>query len=49
MTEALSESDLPYKADVIDLRSVDPGFRAIIEADMIALPFGCQTMIFGER
>jgi hypothetical protein len=25
--------------DVIDLRSVDPAFRAIIEPDMIALPF----------
>ncbi len=39
VTEALSESDLPYKADVIDLRSVDRNFRAIIEAEMVALPF----------
>lgn len=36
---ALSESDLPYKVDVIDLRSVDPGFRAMIEPEMIALAF----------
>jgi uncharacterized protein len=36
---ALSESDLPYKVDVIDLRSVDPGFRAMIEPEMIALSF----------
>ncbi len=39
VAEALSESDLPYKADVIDLRSVDPAFRALIEPDMVALPF----------
>jgi predicted nucleotidyltransferase len=39
VAEALSESDLPCKVDVIDLRSVDPAFRAIIEPDMIALPF----------
>lgn len=39
VAEALSESDLPYKVDVIDLRSVDPAFRAIIEPDMVALPF----------
>jgi predicted nucleotidyltransferase len=34
---ALSESDLPYKVDVIDLRSVDPAFRALIEPEMVAL------------
>ena len=39
ITEALSESDLPFKVDVIDLRSVDPRFWATIEPDMIALPF----------
>jgi predicted nucleotidyltransferase len=39
LAEALSESDLPYKVDVIDLRSVDPAFRANIEPDMIPLPF----------
>jgi predicted nucleotidyltransferase len=39
MAEALSESDLPYKVDVIDLRSVDAAFRALIEPDMIALAF----------
>jgi type I restriction enzyme S subunit len=37
--EALSESDLPYRVDVIDLRTIDPAFRALIEPDMIALPF----------
>jgi predicted nucleotidyltransferase len=39
IAEALSESDLPYKVDVIDLRSVEPAFRAVIEPDMIALAF----------
>jgi predicted nucleotidyltransferase len=39
IAEALSESDLPYKVDVIDLRSVDPAFRVIIEPDLVALPF----------
>jgi hypothetical protein len=33
------ELDLPFKVDVIDLRSVDPAFRALIEPDMIALAF----------
>ena len=39
ITEALSLSDLPYKVDVIDLRAVDPAFQAIVEREMIALPF----------
>jgi predicted nucleotidyltransferase len=39
VAEALSESNLPYKVDVIDLRSVDPAFRGLIEPDLIALPF----------
>jgi hypothetical protein len=38
LTEALSESDLPYKVDIIELRAVDPAFRAMIEQDMVALP-----------
>ena len=39
VAEALSESDLPYKVDVVDLRSVEPAFRALIEPEMIALGF----------
>ena len=39
VAEALSESDLPYKVDVLDVRSVEPVFRALIEPDMIALRF----------
>jgi nucleotidyltransferase substrate binding protein (TIGR01987 family) len=39
IAEALSQSDLAYKTDIIDLHAVDPDFRAIVERDMIALPF----------
>ena len=39
LAEALSESDLPYKVDVVDLRSIDPAFRALIEPDMVELPY----------
>lgn len=39
LAEALSESDLPYKVDVVDLSSLDSTFRAIIEPDMIPLSF----------
>jgi len=39
VTEALSESDLPFKVDVIDLRSVDPAFRTLIGPNMVALAF----------
>ena len=36
IAEALSESDLPYKVDIVDLLTVDPGFRARIVADCAA-------------
>jgi predicted nucleotidyltransferase len=39
VAEALSESDLPCKVDVVDLRFVDAGFRALIAADRIELSF----------
>jgi predicted nucleotidyltransferase len=39
IAEALSESDLPYKVGVIDLRSIAPAFRAVIEAEMTELLF----------
>jgi predicted nucleotidyltransferase len=38
IAEALSESDLPYKVDIVDLATVDPAFRARIAADCIKLP-----------
>ncbi len=37
--EALSESDLPFKVDLVDLGCTDAAFRMLIERDMIALPF----------
>jgi predicted nucleotidyltransferase len=39
VTEALSESDLPYNVDIVDLGSVDAGFRALIKPDMVAVSF----------
>ena len=39
LAEAFSASDLPYKVDIIDLRLVDPEFRAMIEPESIALTF----------
>jgi uncharacterized protein len=38
IAEALSESDLPYKVDLVDLATVEPAFRARIAADCITLP-----------
>lgn len=35
LRDALSESDLTIKVDVIDLRTTDPAFRRIIEDDLI--------------
>ena len=39
VAETLPESDLRYKVDIVDPRSIDPAFRAMIEPDLIALPF----------
>jgi predicted nucleotidyltransferase len=39
LREALSESVLRYKVDVLDLQAVEPAFRALIEPEMIALAF----------
>ncbi|MFL5254131.1 MAG: nucleotidyltransferase family protein [Rhodopila sp.] len=36
---ALSESDLPFKVDVLDLAAVDPEFRALIKPDMVRLTY----------
>jgi predicted nucleotidyltransferase len=38
LKDALSESDLTIKVDVVDLRTVDPAFRLLIEGAMIRLP-----------
>ncbi len=42
IAEALSESDLPYKVDIVDLAMVDPAFRQRIAADCIALPIDAE-------
>ena len=35
LAEALSESDLPFKVDVLDWQSVAPSFREVIDRDGI--------------
>jgi predicted nucleotidyltransferase len=37
LTEAFSESDLPFKVDIVDWRSVSSTFQAIIDRDGVAL------------
>jgi type I restriction enzyme S subunit len=37
LTEALSESDLPFRVDVVDWHSVTPSFQAVIDRDGVAL------------
>ena len=43
VTTALSESDLPFKVDVLDLLAVEPSFRRSIEADMIPMALSDVT------
>jgi predicted nucleotidyltransferase len=45
LSEAFSESDLPWKVDFIDLHGTDPAFLRRIEPDCIpvALPDGMVT------
>ena len=38
LKDALSESDLTMKVDVVDLLAVDPPFREIIKSQMVRLP-----------
>ena len=35
IAEALSESDLPYKVDIVDLLTADPSFRARIAVESV--------------
>jgi type I restriction enzyme S subunit len=37
LQNAFSESDLPYKVDVIDLNNIDAGFRDSISPDLVLL------------
>lgn len=39
LTTAFSESDLPWKVDVLDWASTDEGFQKIIERDKVELNF----------
>ena len=37
IADALSESDLPYKVDIVDLATVEASFKARVEADRVPL------------
>jgi predicted nucleotidyltransferase len=37
LAEAFSQSDLPFKVDIVDLHSASPTFRAAIETNGVAL------------
>lgn len=37
LADAFSESDLPFKVDVLDWRAVGPGFQAVIDRDGLEL------------
>ncbi|MGA9866210.1 MAG: nucleotidyltransferase domain-containing protein [Acetobacteraceae bacterium] len=37
IAEAFSESDLPYKVDIVELSTIEPEFRARIARDMVRL------------
>lgn len=41
LAEAFDESDLPYKVDLVDMHTVSPTFKAIIERDMVRLERNC--------
>ena len=47
MAEALSESDLPFKVDLLDLATVDPSFRARIAPGLMALPWDHDPPVIG--
>ena len=37
LAEAFSESDLPWKVDVVDWRALEPRFASLIEAELVPL------------
>lgn len=39
LAEAFSESDLPFRVDVVDWHSVTPSFQAVIDRDGLPLPW----------
>jgi predicted nucleotidyltransferase len=42
LKDALSESDLTIKVDVIDLGTVEPAFLRMIQSEMVPLPFATE-------
>lgn len=43
LTEAFSDSDLPYKVDIVDWRTIDDRWRKTIAAERVALTEGAQS------
>jgi predicted nucleotidyltransferase len=43
LSEALSESDLTIKVDLVDLRVIDPAFRRQIEAEIVPLDHATES------
>lgn len=37
LAEAFDEAPLPYRVDIVDMRSITPEFKALIERDMTLL------------
>ena len=42
IVDAFSESDLPYRVDVVDWAKTDAGFRKIIERDRVVVQEGAS-------
>lgn len=44
LAEAFSESDLPFRVDVVDWHTVTPTFQAVIDRDGLSLPWPIRTI-----
>ena len=44
LTEAFSDSDLPYKVDIVDCRNIEDRWRQTIMAERVALTDAAQTV-----
>ncbi|HEX4616075.1 MAG TPA: nucleotidyltransferase domain-containing protein [Stellaceae bacterium] len=44
LTEAFSDSDLPYKVDIVDWRNIEDRWRQTIMAERVALTEAAQTV-----
>ena len=47
--EALSESDLPFKVDLLDIATVEPAFRTRNVADFVSLPSAHEPPVIGGK